>query len=200
MRRFLTAVFAAVLFMLPWATPPATPATTPPLACTTDPAGDVFAVSSGGNTPNVTAPKTDLRRFCAGAGARVFLRWRVPGVDPTADGLWNSGDAYVLGAIDTTVGGQPEYILSLVGPFVSGHFEVSLSRRQLDGGFIPQECANMASGYDDVNKVIRASFPAVCIGNNSTFQASGQSYRDPSPADGSNYLTDPSSPVSVPPV
>lgn len=195
MRRVLTAVVFITLVGLPGVFSPARAAVT--LACVVDPAGDVMAYAN--NTPQGTtpAPKADLRRFCAGAGTRVAVRFRIPGVDPTTDTSWNAGDATAAAVFDVENDGVNDYAIFVLGPYTEGHFFLQVLER--DGEiFIDAPCSNPASSYDSVNKVILASIPASCLDGISSFRAFGRSFRDPTPASVRSFLLDDSPELTYP--
>lgn len=199
MRRVLTAVVAVTLLVLPGAFSPAQAAT--PMNCAVDPGADVTSyVNNVEQAEPVAAPKADLRRFCAGASAtRLVFRFRVPAVDPTTDAGWGGNTAYVYAGVDTgDISENPEFLVGVLGPFTEGRFTVLVVQHVGDSQYQTVECGNVASSYDAVNKVIRASAPASCVGSPASFNAQGFSYRDPNPATPNSYLIDSSSVFAFP--
>lgn len=148
----------------------------------------------------VAAPKADLRRFCAGASAtRLVFRFRVPAADPTTDAGWDGSTAYVYAGVDTGgISEDPEFFVGVLGPFTRGQFTVVVLEHVGDSQYQTVECGNVTSSYDAVNKVIRASAPASCVGNPASFNAQGFSYRDPTPSTPKSYFVDSSSVFAFP--
>jgi hypothetical protein len=196
MRRVLIAVVFITLLGLPGVISPAQAAA--PLACVTDVAGDVMAYAQDVPQGTTPAPKADLRRFCASAGLRIGVRFRIPGVDPTTDTAWVNEDASAAAIFDAEDDGINDYILRVLGPYTDSHFFLQLLERDGDV-FVDAECSNVASSYDAVNKVILASIPASCFGGMNEFRAIGRSFRDPTPASVRSYLLDDSNEIIYPP-
>lgn len=202
MRRLTIAAAAVALLSLPAAAPPAQ-AAAPPLSCLADGQADVTSVVKGIDQPQpVAAPKADLRRFCAGLNERVYLRWRVPGVDVTTDSVWGGGfnHARVVTFIQVPGGPDFEYMIGVGGPVSEGHFAFFFyADLDGDGVYSAFPCIDRTSGYDAVNTVIRISFAASCVGSPESIEAFGQSFRNPDMATPNTYLFDDGNIVMAPP-
>lgn len=161
--------------------------------CDDDPQGDVNRVAGGEVVAfDVTAPKADLRRYCATLGNRLTLRWRLPFVDPRVEEFWGDGRAHAWAGFGADEEPAFDYVVYVKGPYADSRFTVEVyAVDELNRVVaLPEPCVGTASAYEADVKAIRASLPSSCIGTPAAVTTIGLTHRDPTPETGGSYLYD----------